>query len=159
MDLRSTALKDAGARTLEENEKVAKTTKEKTNSDQPSADRAKRVVVSTEVPHDMRICIEDLAESAWQREEGARVQGDQRFSKLVKSQTTSCGSFEWSETGVSSVGRWTKSFSAMKRWFALQSEDEMKFFNDTTSAMCGRAFHCCYIISRCTFDGNFSSKW
>ena len=37
---------------------------------------------------------------------------------------------EWSETSVSSVGSWTRSFSAMKRWFALQTEDEMRFRDD-----------------------------
>ena len=37
---------------------------------------------------------------------------------------------EWSETSVSSVGSWTRSFSAMRWWFALQTEDEMRFFDD-----------------------------
>ena len=37
---------------------------------------------------------------------------------------------EWSETSVSSVGSWTRSFSAMRRWFALQTEDERRFFDD-----------------------------
>ena len=31
---------------------------------------------------------------------------------------------------VSSVGSWRKSFFAMKQWFALQREDEMRFFHD-----------------------------
>ena len=35
-----------------------------------------------------------------------------------------------SEMSVSSVGSWTKSFCAMVRWFALQKEDEMRFFDD-----------------------------
>ena len=36
---------------------------------------------------------------------------------------------EWSETSVSSVGSWTRSFCAMRRWFALQTEGEVRFFD------------------------------
>ena len=42
---------------------------------------------------------------------------------------------EWSEMSVSSVGSWTRSFTAMKRSFALQTEDEMRFSDYTASAV------------------------
>ena len=37
---------------------------------------------------------------------------------------------EWRETSVSSVGSWTRNLSAVRRWFALQTEDERRFFDD-----------------------------
>ena len=51
-----------------------------------------------------------------------------------------CENLEWlpawqltkkkTKSSVSSVGSWTRSFSAMRRWFALQTEDERRFFDD-----------------------------
>ena len=51
-------------------------------------------------------------------------------AKPTRSPSEGSGPSEWSETSVNSVGSWTMSFSAMKRWFALQTEDEMRFFHE-----------------------------
>ena len=42
------------------------------------------------------------------------------------SESSASATSEWSEKSVSSVGSWTRSFSTMKRWFALQTENEIR---------------------------------
>lgn len=58
--------------------------------------------------------LDDAARAVWRcalRENFAKsTRGYRRFSKLVDSQTTSCGSSEWSEMGVNLVGSWMRSF-------------------------------------------------
>ena len=44
--------------------------------------------------------------------------------------TSGSGRRRMCETGVSSDGSWTRNFSVMRRWFALQIEDERRFFDD-----------------------------
>eukprot|EP00450_Noctiluca_scintillans_P000189 CAMPEP_0194497754 /NCGR_PEP_ID=MMETSP0253-20130528/14603_1 /TAXON_ID=2966 /ORGANISM="Noctiluca scintillans" /LENGTH=292 /DNA_ID=CAMNT_0039339297 /DNA_START=15 /DNA_END=890 /DNA_ORIENTATION=+ len=77
---------------------------------------AKDQVFAFQTEDEMRF-LDDTASAMWGcalRENVAKSnRGDQRLSKLVESQTTSCGSSEWSEMGVSAVGSWTRSFSPL----------------------------------------------
>ena len=106
--------------------------------------REVRIVLSPEIPHDTRICIEDLVDTDFDVSDSDELRderevqdenADIRHAELAQrtrsnaqmkssaatwveeSHITSCGSSEWSEMSVSSVGSWTRSFSAKKRWF------------------------------------------
>ena len=139
VESRSTAWTDAGARTPGRREK------QRTRGWQRP--RKKGVGAPPEAPHETRIFIEDFADgetsgtnetsvSATSSTSGTGESGRSRRRTPTPRPTRSPSEVSaTSEMSVSSVGSWTRNFCAMKRWFALQIEEEM-FFNDTASEMC-----------------------